>query len=429
MNFSQRHPFASEKNGGCLAPIRRFATIAKLAEHRALKKRHMTEAARGRPPWKPSTLRRWRDALRFLKEFEPQQIRDLIRDLQNKQTAIESGQREIRQALRTISDDLAASKQINPLDGRNQYINILNVKNLGYEIGRILAERELQNSPTSPGSIQVKSKLCVQDDFKTDWLLYWCKELKTAPAYHRKIWEFCYICQVLFTERKLSPGRRGLGFGCGQEPLPSLFAKHGVQVTATDLDPARVEAEVWRLSRQHAGAAESLRRRDICPDEQRLAGIEFRPVDMSAIPAEFDGQFDFCWSACALEHLGSLAKGLAFVENSLRTLRPGGVAVHTTEYTLDDGETIDNYPTVLYQSQHLVEFAERMHNLGYQVEQYDFDTGNGILDRFVDLPPWAHKLYKLPQHHAHLRLNIDGFVCTSVGIIIRKPVHFQPVLK
>ncbi len=145
---------------------------------------------------------------------------------------------------------------------------------------------------------------------------------------------------------------------------------------------------------------------------------------MNSIPCDLDGQFDFCWSACALEHLGSLANGLSFVESSLRTLKPGGVAVHTTEFTLDEGETIDNYPTVLYQARHLIEFAEDMRNKGYEVAEYDFSAGSGILDRFVDLPPWWHEHYIPAQHHAHLKLSVDGFTCTSMGMIIKKPTCF-----
>src|SRR5262249_15901772 len=213
---------------------------------------------------------------------------------------------------------------------------LLNIKNLGYELGRALAERQLRTLPTEPGALRLSSKLCTQSDFESSWFLYWCQEIRTVPLYHRKIWEFCYICQVLFAEGMLAPGRHGLGFGCGEEPLPSLFAKYGVKVLATDLDQGREESEIWRGTKQHSGSVETYRRRDVCPDEHLLANIGFRPVDMTALPNDLDGRFDFCWSACACEHLGSVANGLEFVENSLRTLKPGGIAVHTTEFTFEE---------------------------------------------------------------------------------------------
>ena len=364
---------------------------------------------------KRGPLRRLRRIVDFLSTFDPDQINRLLETFDPDQiNRLLESVRQSEQKFEFAQRDIKSLEQC-----------LLNVKNLGYELGHSLAQRELRKTVTEPGSSKLNSKLCTQDDFAAEWLLYWCQELRTVPYYHRKIWELCYICQVVFAEGKLSPGRRGLGFGCGEEPLPSLFAKYGVHVTATDLDQNRPEAEVWRLSRQHAAAAESLRRRDICPDEESLANIEFHPVDMNSIPHDLDGQFDFCWSACAFEHLGSLVNGLEFVENSLRTLKPGGIAVHTTEFTLDEGDTIDNHPTVLYQSRHLVEFADQTRKKGYEVVQCDFNAGSGILDRYIDLPPWTHDLYIPPQHYAHLKLSIDGFTCTSVGVIIKKPLTFS----
>lgn len=294
---------------------------------------------------------------------------------------------------------------------------ILNIKNLGYRLGQELAEQQLCRSRSEPSAARLTPKLCTQSDFESDWLTYWCKEIRSVPFYHRKIWEFCYICQALSAENMLAPGRDGLGFGCGEEPLPSLFAKYGVKILATDLDPSRHESEIWRITGQHSAAVDQFRRRDICPDEQLLANIAFRPVDMNALPREFNGRFDFCWSACAFEHLGSIANGMEFVENSLRTLKPGGIAVHTTEFTFDEGETLDHWPTVLYQKRHFVELVERLRTNGYRIDDFDFDPGSGMIDRLVDLPPWKHPLLTPP--YAHLKLSVDGFTCTSAGIIIR----------
>jgi SAM-dependent methyltransferase len=370
-------------------------------------------------------------------------VRRRIASAEKRLAEIEARQRGIESVLRSRLSELAAlSQELTPeavdntlralgqrLQGNQpnySYFNLrlrdyetalLNIKNLGYELGRALAERQLRSTPASPSAARLKSKLCTQSDFESDWFLYWCQEIRTIPIYHRKIWEFCYICQVLFAEGMLAPGRCGLGFGCGEEPLPSLFAKYGVKVLATDLDPDREESEIWRATKQHSVSAETYRRRDICPDENLLANIDFRPVDMTTLPSDFDGQFDFCWSACACEHLGSIANGLEFVESSLRTLKPGGIAVHTTEFTLEDGETLDDWPTVLYQKRHLVELAERLRARGYQVADFDFDPGGGIMDRLVDVPPWDHDL--LTPTAAHLKLSVDGFTCTSAGMVVR----------
>ena len=59
--------------------------------------------------------------------------------------------------------------------------------------------------------------------------------------------------------------------------------------------------------------------------------VTFRPVDMNALPADLTG-FDFAWSSCALERLGTLEAGMDFVLAQMGCLRPGGVGVHPTEY-------------------------------------------------------------------------------------------------
>ena len=62
---------------------------------------------------------------------------------------------------------------------------------------------------------------------------------------HRKMWEWLFICEALFERGMLRPGRRGLGFGVGKEPLVALFASMGVEVLATDLDPERAREQGW----------------------------------------------------------------------------------------------------------------------------------------------------------------------------------------
>ena len=56
------------------------------------------------------------------------------------------------------------------------------------------------------------------------------------------------------------------------------------------------------------GAETDLNDRLLCPPARFDQLVTFRPVDMTAIPDDLAG-FDFCWSSCALEHLGSLAAG------------------------------------------------------------------------------------------------------------------------
>jgi 2-polyprenyl-3-methyl-5-hydroxy-6-metoxy-1,4-benzoquinol methylase len=368
-----------------------------------------------RAPRRNNLLAKLRMAFRLLRTVD---LEDLIAQFDARQRKLERSQRDIALLLTNPSEnrELLQRPDLTAIG-----VGLLDIKNLGYELGRQLAEKNFADRSVVVDHTRLRSKLCTQNDFSTDWLFYWCHELRSVPFYHRKLWELCYVSQVLFSEGQLAPGHRGIGFGCGEESLPSLFAKYGAMITATDLEATRPEAEVWRSTAQHASAIEAIRRPDICPDQQLLANIEFHPADMNAIPREFDGQFDFCWSTCALEHLGSIENGLTFIENSLRTLKPGGLAVHTTEFTVTEGETIDNHPVVLYQRHHLEKLADRLRTGGYEVVDFDFSPGDGVLDRFVDLPPFQDKNNVLmPLHHfAHLKLLLDGYTCTSIGMIIK----------
>ncbi len=257
-----------------------------------------------------------------------------------------------------------------------------------------------------------RSPLCRQADFETPWFPWWTESLGERLRYHRKLWEFVFVAQALHERGLLRMGARGLGFGVGQEPLPACFAARGCRIVATDLDPDEAARIGWTDTAQHAADLAPLQRPDLCPPDVLIERVAFRTADMTAIPSDLTG-FDFCWSACALEHLGSIAAGLDFIEASLATLRPGGVAVHTTEFNLtSDEDTVDHQGTVLFRARDLRALAERLTAQGHRVAPLDLTPGDAPLDRFVDLPPYGDE--------PHLRLALEGFETTSVGIIVTR---------
>ncbi len=209
----------------------------------------------------------------------------------------------------------------------------------------------------------------------------------------------------------LEQGRRGLGFGVGVEPLTAVFADRGCRVLATDLHPEEAKTAGWVASNQHALNLAMLNDRGICEQDRFVQNVSFRFIDMNEIPGDLV-DFDFTWSACSLEHLGSIAQGLKFIENSLKTLRPGGLAVHTTEFNCSsDKDTIDSGGTVLFRKRDLLALAARLTNAGHQIE-LNFNLGEQPLDRHIDVAPYSSD--------RHLKLRIAQYVSTSFGLIIRK---------
>ena len=175
---------------------------------------------------------------------------------------------------------------------------------------------------------------CTQAQLESAVFRRWAAALGERPGHlHRKIWEWCFIAQALDERGLLAPGRRGLGFAVGQEPLSALFAAHGCTIVATDLGEEEAAKHGWVETGQHAAALDALNQRGLCPEARFHENVTFRVADMRALPTDL-GHFDFVWSSCALEHLGSLEAGMHFIEASLALLKPGGVAVHTTEYNL-----------------------------------------------------------------------------------------------
>ena len=306
----------------------------------------------------------------------------------------------------------------------------LNLKAFGYDLARRLLAARPPKRLEKPLTVSLTSKACTQADMESDWVAWWCGELSIAPIYHRKIWEYCYVLQVLHEHGCLSAGLRGLGFGCGREPIPSYLAAIGCHVTMTDLAPDAAAEKGWVRTHQHASSLEKGHHAHLVPRERFLQHVSLQHVDMNAIPDSLSG-YDFCWSLCSLEHLGSIRQGLDFIENSLATLRPGGLAVHTTEFNfLNDTETIDNWVTVLFQKQHFRQLAERLSAQGHKVAPLDFDVGNGPMDRFIDLPPFDHDLEHIAPAWArdsqHLKLLLDGFASTCFGLIITKASDTAP---
>jgi hypothetical protein len=259
------------------------------------------------------------------------------------------------------------------------------------------------------------SSVCRQESLETAWFAAWLQRLRYAPRYHRKLWEYAFIGQALEERGLLRAGTRGVGFGVGSEPLSAYFASRGCRIVATEMAPDSPGAAGWSSTGQYASGREALRAPGVCADELFDANVEFRLCDMRAIPADLSG-FDFCWSACALEHLGTLESGATFVERSLDCLVPGGVAVHTTELNLTSNEeTPVDGPTVLYRRRDLEGLSARLAASGHEVAPFDFDSGNGVLDRYVDFPPYLLE--------PHLRLAIEGYASTSIAVIVRKAVR------
>jgi hypothetical protein len=247
-------------------------------------------------------------------------------------------------------------------------------------------------------------------DFEHPDFISFFGRLNHPLSLHRKLWEWAFIYERLKRAGVLEPGRRGLVFGVGREKLPALFASLGVSVVATDAptDPLGL----WGND-QHATGPEDLFYEDIVDRETFDRLVQFEPCDMNDILPHLRG-FDFCWSSCAFEHLGSIEAGFDFVVNSIeKTLKIGGVACHTTEFNFSSDENTINEPSlVLYRRRDLEQLCTLLSARGQLVEPLNIQWGDLPADHFIDEAPY--------RQETHLKLRVGGYIATSLGIVVRR---------
>jgi hypothetical protein len=151
---------------------------------------------------------------------------------------------------------------------------------------------------------------------------------------------------------------------------------------------------------------------------------------MNNIPAGLQG-YDFTWSTCSFEHCGTLELWLRFLERQMECLKPGGIAVHTTEYDHTGSCQIDNWPTVLYTQADIRELRNQLATNGMELLAPSFQQSGYFIDGYIDIPPYPlsadfdHAFFQadgspsdssIPQ----LNLSIDGFKATSYALIVRR---------
>lgn len=254
---------------------------------------------------------------------------------------------------------------------------------------------------------------CSANDFLHPRFLEICALMKHPFSWHRKLWEFVFVIHHLLESGLVKPGGRGLVFGVGTERLPAVFAAMGATIVATDAPIDIGEKVGWKASGQHVSAVSQLRYTDIVDGKLFDSQVSYQPCDMNEIQPGLSG-FDFNWSSCCFEHLGSLEAGMQFVINAVeKTLRVGGIAVHTTEFNLSSNEdTVTEGVTVVYRRRDIEELIERLRSRGHIVKPFIIADGSHYWDFHVDVPPYSED--------PHLKLLLMGYVCTSVGIVVQR---------
>ena len=160
------------------------------------------------------------------------------------------------------------------------------------------------------------AKLCDALDFFRPEVIDWIRAVGEEPRLHNKQWEYA---QVLEARKRYAPNaKRLVGLGCGIDAIIPKLAETAELVTATDLYG---RPGAWKAAQQR-------------PDEfyPQVKNLRVHPMNMRQIDLP-RGAFDFVWSLCAVEHVGSADDVIDTVRQAGELLAPGGVMAITTEFT------------------------------------------------------------------------------------------------
>ena len=150
-------------------------------------------------------------------------------------------------------------------------------------------------------------------------------ELREPARFHRKQWEFASIFEALGEYGFLDSGATGLSMGGGRERLLYSLANHLGSLVVTDLYDPETN---WECAR--TGNPEEYVKADP-PFLSDLSRITVRRADMRSLPFSSES-FDFCYSTCAMEHIGGRLDFLQHFREVDRVLKEGGIYIFTTEF-------------------------------------------------------------------------------------------------
>jgi hypothetical protein len=249
-------------------------------------------------------------------------------------------------------------------------------------------------------------------DVQSGWFRYWMEQLRCAPRPHRKLWEYAVVLQALYEAGALSEGAKALGFGVGDEPLPSYLAGLGLNVVATDLPEAAQRERVLNPA--------------FVPSEAFDTRVEVSNLDMRRLDDQTLRGFDACWSCSVVNALNTTEEAFDTLIGAMDVLRPGGVAVHTFDFAFFDDQLFCPRGELAFVRSFLDRIADGLNGRGHCVSPHSFDLGAHPLDGYVDLGPHAvdgsdawSALWAEDLGAPHLKLHHAGLLKTSYVLIVR----------
>ena len=289
--------------------------------------------------------------------------------------------------------------------------------------------------PYAPDQKVLKlNKLCCIDDWENCELKELVSQLQSASYYeknrgflarapgqiHRKDWEWAMGILAMRRLGKLNKSSTALGIGAGKEPVLFYLTNHLNHVYATDL----YDVEEW----QDFAPRDFLENPSIhAPspyDERAMTVSRMDATKKFAFPSD---SFDIAFSFSSIEHFGgeNHSGALSSMKEIERVLKPGGIAVISTEYIINDKSAPD-LTNQFYNRQTIYsDLVDRLETMRL-VEPLDLRLTAKTLDTVMDVrdaEKWDKGVFdeKYKAMHPYILLRARDVLLTSVMLVFQKP--------
>ena len=301
----------------------------------------------------------------------------------------------------------------------NRYINFMKKAGLTSVPNKFLVPKERLNSICNIEDWDRKEMKDILDQITAEGNInlegweYSISNVKT-PLIHRKDWEWAMGILAMRKLGKLNEHTTALGIGAGKEVVLYYLANHVKEVFSSDL----YGTPNWKFFAPI----------DFPKNPKRYAPFPFRYQRLMVLRMDgrkiafAESSFDVVFSFSSIEHFGGgdHAGALESLKEMERVLKPGGVAVITTEYILNGKEHKDFFNEHTIYSD-LIHGVERLKLVGPLDTAISADTLDTVMD-VEDAVKWdTNKLtYEYKMKHPYIVLRYNNILLTSVILVFQK---------
>jgi SAM-dependent methyltransferase len=265
------------------------------------------------------------------------------------------------------------------------------------------------------------SKICdAADWFDPEFQSVVENELRETARFHRKQWEFAMIFLTLKKLGFVRDDKIGLSLGGGNERVLYSIANHVKKLYVTDLYD---ENTTWDCARTVDPDEFIKLSKPFNYDENKIKALR---MDMRKLDFE-DNTFDFCYSSCAVEHIGDFEDFINHFNEVYRCLKNDGVYVFTTEISFSD-VTIKDPNNYIFSSAYLNRIIEQI-RLTPESDPYIAISGHSANLPFPsNISNLCYENGKtlsenLLKKFPHLTLIRGKYPFTSIQLVLRKQVE------